>query len=57
MESVAHLFDSHPERDFLVQLLSDTLDGAALEARISFISHAILGTTPKSPKTAVSLFL
>jgi len=57
MESVAHLFDGHPERDFLVQLLSDTLDGAALEARISFISHAILGTTPKSPKTAVSLFL
>ena len=62
MDAVTHLFLDHPERAFLLQLLSDTLDGAALERRISALSDAILAGVPAAepeaaPKTAVARFL
>jgi len=58
MEAVCHLFSEHPERVYLLQLLADTLDGAALERRVAAVSRAILGTPePPESKTAVSRFL
>ena len=59
---VGHLFSAHPESEYLLGLLHDIGDGAALERRFAvlerFVSAGVLalGEVEKEP-TAVATFL